>query len=275
LIDSLMTRCRFECSEFFGGSNLRQSLYTRTLCILRTVTMSTSYLRGLQDALPLSPITHTETNSTLQPPAENTNSTANDSISVLIYAAGILMLILVCALAIPVNIPDARQRRRNGENEEKLQDPVERAAAIDKSLIAQRVVAADQAGNMQLGDVKEDITDDARSGTLSAASDPENRVACCCICLEPYRVGDVVAWSRQQEECLHVFHHECILMWLENPKHDDCPSCRTTILVTDTSNDDKVEDQHDDTASRSSHSTAFVIMHGLISRARRTEYSCI
>lgn len=49
----------------------------------------------------------------------------------------------------------------------------------------------------------------------------------CFICLESFEVKDEVSWS-ENEECEHVFHHQCILRWLR--KHDECPCCRRNYL---------------------------------------------
>jgi Ring finger domain len=106
----------------------------------------------------------------------------------------------------------------------------------------------------------------ATTETTDGMDDP-NPMTCCCICLESYRVGDIVAWSggstcrrspaphvapeaptasvapinsvteanisatvNATPSCLHVFHRKCIVQWLEHPLHDDCPSCRTVLL---------------------------------------------
>jgi hypothetical protein len=146
-----------------------------------------------------------------------------------------------------------------------------------------------------LGDVsKEDDLEQQQSpldevrSINSIESDDESST--CVICLAMFRVGDVVAWSRVNDECLHVFHRDCIVPWFQNPLHNDCPSCRSTILkvdsdeegglTTDDSEDDKPDDDGEfmgDHSERSNHSTSqiFVIMHGLISRARRASYSLI
>jgi hypothetical protein len=42
----------------------------------------------------------------------------------------------------------------------------------------------------------------------------------CPICMEAFQLGDAVSWS-PNEECSHVFHHECIKEWLL--KHVECP----------------------------------------------------
>ena len=49
----------------------------------------------------------------------------------------------------------------------------------------------------------------------------------CPICLEPYREGDDICWS-QNENCAHAYHLDCILDWLMNS--DECPLCRADYL---------------------------------------------
>ena len=51
----------------------------------------------------------------------------------------------------------------------------------------------------------------------------------CTICYERYKVGDDIAWSKNQN-CLHAFHLECISDWLM--EHEDCPICREKFLVS-------------------------------------------
>mmetsp|Transcript_20724 Transcript_20724/g.26163 ORF Transcript_20724/g.26163 Transcript_20724/m.26163 type:complete len:325 (-) Transcript_20724:372-1346(-) len=45
----------------------------------------------------------------------------------------------------------------------------------------------------------------------------------CNICLEEYKVGEDIGWSRNSD-CHHAFHKDCIIEWLAN--NDDCPICR-------------------------------------------------
>jgi hypothetical protein len=49
----------------------------------------------------------------------------------------------------------------------------------------------------------------------------------CPICIEEYKVGDQIGWSRNTE-CHHAFHLDCILDWLMD--NDDCPMCRRDYL---------------------------------------------
>lgn len=49
----------------------------------------------------------------------------------------------------------------------------------------------------------------------------------CPICLEEFDVGATVCKSKQHG-CDHVFHEECIKVWLL--QHDNCPCCRTNVM---------------------------------------------
>jgi hypothetical protein len=65
--------------------------------------------------------------------------------------------------------------------------------------------------------------DAARSFTLAK---PE-----CSICLSGYDQEEKLAWPKSHKCCNHVFHEECIKLWLK--EHDDCPLCRRKILICD------------------------------------------
>eukprot|EP00551_Chaetoceros_affinis_P010440 CAMPEP_0203664244 /NCGR_PEP_ID=MMETSP0090-20130426/1695_1 /ASSEMBLY_ACC=CAM_ASM_001088 /TAXON_ID=426623 /ORGANISM="Chaetoceros affinis, Strain CCMP159" /LENGTH=186 /DNA_ID=CAMNT_0050527421 /DNA_START=708 /DNA_END=1267 /DNA_ORIENTATION=+ len=53
--------------------------------------------------------------------------------------------------------------------------------------------------------------------------DVSDSIQICNICLEEYKVGEDIGWSRNSE-CHHAFHKDCIIEWLTN--NDDCPICR-------------------------------------------------
>merc|ERR1712038_63928 len=53
--------------------------------------------------------------------------------------------------------------------------------------------------------------------------DVSNSTQICSICLEEYKFGESIGWSRNSE-CHHAFHKECIIQWLET--NSDCPICR-------------------------------------------------
>ena len=79
----------------------------------------------------------------------------------------------------------------------------------------------------------EDMTDDDGT-TLSLShhsfASTTSEGIMCSICLEPFRIGEEVSWSRNTE-CLHCYHRGCISQWLL--KHDECPVCRADYLFDD------------------------------------------
>jgi hypothetical protein len=247
------------------------------------------------------------------------------------------------------------QWMREAPKRKRLTDPTQREEAIWHALTVQTVLRADREGNLQLGagtpSQQPPITATTAADTADAAAGgggghpttfvPQevesasslslddssssfghtDEVACCCICLDPYCVGDVVAWSNNARPkdaprgsaaaicCLHVFHRECIVLWLTHPLHDDCPSCRTPILIVPQDDDDadaagddnnhvdhrsiphnttmetSIDDHsdHDDdddngslhTASTYSSNYVFVIVQGLIARVRQVTHTFV
>ena len=51
----------------------------------------------------------------------------------------------------------------------------------------------------------------------------------CAICLESYRVDDVIVWSANVN-CSHVFHEKCMQNWIMKRFKPDCPMCRQTFV---------------------------------------------
>ena len=150
-----------------------------------------------------------------------------------------------------------------------------RAEAIEQVLIMQQIRDVDSNGDMTLGDIDpERAVVENQNSTLEEEDD-----STCVICLEPFQVGEVVGMSRKivkgKSECPHVFHRQCIVSWLQNTKHDDCPSCRTILLV-DTSSGDEMEKEDvdaDDGGEVARASIAYVIMNGLVSRVLEAKHS--
>jgi hypothetical protein len=60
----------------------------------------------------------------------------------------------------------------------------------------------------------------------------------CAICLEDYKQGDEVCWSRNRH-CAHVFHQKCIVEWLLH--HEGCPVCRQDYLSLENSDNAETE----------------------------------
>jgi len=75
------------------------------------------------------------------------------------------------------------------------------------------------------------------SAEEGSPDDEEGRL--CSICLIHYQMGDIVAWS-QNDQCDHFFHEDCITDWLL--RKPTCPSCRQTYIVKEATkgNDENV-----------------------------------
>jgi hypothetical protein len=54
----------------------------------------------------------------------------------------------------------------------------------------------------------------------------EDNATSCPICLEDYNIGESVSVVRK---CSHIFHTECLDMWISQSKHTSCPYCRQGI----------------------------------------------
>ena len=85
------------------------------------------------------------------------------------------------------------------------------------------------------------LTTDATLGgiTATAQGSTTDESTCCTICLEDYKVGDVVCRSKNGAiaGCFHKFHQDCITDWLMN--HDDCPCCRTSFFQQEVTEESK------------------------------------
>mmetsp|Transcript_735 Transcript_735/g.1146 ORF Transcript_735/g.1146 Transcript_735/m.1146 type:complete len:583 (+) Transcript_735:125-1873(+) len=71
--------------------------------------------------------------------------------------------------------------------------------------------------------------DKAKAMNLTKASSTSSLYSpkSCPICMEPYREGDSLAWSKNAD-CPHAYHLDCIMDWLMH--NDDCPMCRGDYL---------------------------------------------
>merc|ERR1712232_1174409 len=54
---------------------------------------------------------------------------------------------------------------------------------------------------------------DIEEGSLCKSGGTSHSVQFCNICLEEYKIGDEIAWSKN-ELCHHAFHKSCIIEWL-------------------------------------------------------------
>lgn len=163
-------------------------------------------------------------------------STVDDSAWKL-WIAVIFGVVIIVGVIFERSVKKAEERLRVQREQEELRQiestlrrrqlvqAPDRKALIEKSLITKTVTREDQNGNLIFRKSQQDkvAKEETRTGTF-------HETAICGICLDYLRVGDVVSWSRMGIGCNHVFHHTCIVPWLQNRKHDDCPFCRTPIL---------------------------------------------
>jgi hypothetical protein len=206
----------------------------------------------------------------------------------------LLLVVLFCLCAKP-RIPDERYHRRRRSSQTKKEDPADREERIEQSLTVKKVVTADAQGGLTLGehsmtDTDNDTDIESDAGDDHSMEEENEEASTCIICLEPFRVGDTVAWSKQstlptdktdctEQPCLHVFHRDCIVPWLTNPKHNDCPACRSIILQDSHGHcpdeSSLIEDDDEDLEAPSNNSIPFVIIHGLVSRVHHASCSLI
>lgn len=59
----------------------------------------------------------------------------------------------------------------------------------------------------------------------------------CPICLEAYKAGDEIAWSKN-DHCYHAYHLDCIVGWLM--ERNECPMCRRDYLLYDDTEENNV-----------------------------------
>eukprot|EP00538_Stauroneis_constricta_P006440 CAMPEP_0119549068 /NCGR_PEP_ID=MMETSP1352-20130426/2852_1 /TAXON_ID=265584 /ORGANISM="Stauroneis constricta, Strain CCMP1120" /LENGTH=693 /DNA_ID=CAMNT_0007594517 /DNA_START=516 /DNA_END=2597 /DNA_ORIENTATION=- len=112
---------------------------------------------------------------------------------------------------------------------------------------------ADDDDDVEKGNTANDDEEDNQPATIpllpSDHPAAEEEESTCIICLEDFQKNDAVAWSFQnhcssasdETACRHVFHVDCIQLWLCDRRQDDCPACRTKILVKNPYEKDSVK----------------------------------
>lgn len=227
------------------------------------------------------------------------------------FVLGVVCIIVLCwcsktrivadspfgeAMRIRSSLRNNNSNRQSASNSQDAtqQDPDKRAARINSSLLCKQVLTRDEDGNLTVGDVdcecgnarnehdEENPADTASvlSSSCGCNEEDDGLTNACPICLEEFAVGDVVAWSRNNTACSHVFHKDCIQLWLVDPTHESCPSCRSMLLQPDEGDDMEANkkipplDTENAGASESqplSSNNIFVIIHGLVSRMTKVE----
>jgi hypothetical protein len=207
-------------------------------------------------------------------PKESSSNYWNDT--PMTFVVSCVLLIILCFCAIPGTglrrgevTRQAREQQQRRRRQATLADPKQRELAVAEALSVKQITEVNKLGEFTLGeptgadDLERQQEEKEEKEEEASENDQEDSV--CAICLEPFRVHDVVAWSRHHEECQHVFHRECIESWLE--KQDDCPSCRTILLQYEEEEDTKNPEEG---APLGSSTMAYFIINGLVSRARNS-----
>jgi len=105
---------------------------------------------------------------------------------------------------------------------------------------------------------------DERSGSVEGYS-----ALSCPICLDVFDRDDVITWSKELR-CQHVYHENCLNPWLM--KNDDCPICRTNLIIEGDYDDTNRKDGNGKKASdeEEKFDKDFVIINGLVSYVRKS-----
>jgi len=76
-----------------------------------------------------------------------------------------------------------------------------------------------------------DVTDEQSRSPSTVFNETRLVPPKCAICLIYYEAGCYITWSSNQE-CIHVFHRDCILMWLLTKDEPMCPCCRGAFILS-------------------------------------------
>jgi len=152
-----------------------------------------------------------------------TENSVNSPIGLIIAVGfGILVLVFVVILAIVKNgrtpTPPPRRVGTVATNGRTIAEAAQDLAVVEQPQVDLQTARANQKKNFTVQEIEEFFPE---TNFHDLKLDFEQNS--CPICLEGYKIDSIC----RQMICSHVFHAECIKLWLL--KHDKCPLCMTTI----------------------------------------------
>lgn len=152
-------------------------------------------------------------------------------------------------------------------------------SVIEKFLVTKRAISHEHSNNNKKNKSKNnksknnelhqsENSHDIEANVDTSESKNKNESVVCQICLDKFVANDKVTWSLNMK-CNHVFHHDCILPWLQ--KETSCPCCRSDFLLGYSRDDVKLQDLSSETKTTieksQRQSNEFCIHHGMIEKA--------
>jgi hypothetical protein len=124
-------------------------------------------------------------------------------------------------------LPSQVQPPPSAPTQEELQD--DRKRLVKECLFRRKLEHGDSVAAIQsILAAARDLPSPAESSLTSTELSPRVKSECS-ICLERYKVGQTICWSKTNE-CDHIFHSKCIRQWMIQNEHDHCPLCRTDLM---------------------------------------------
>jgi hypothetical protein len=125
--------------------------------------------------------------------------------------------------------PSQVQPLPSAPTQEELQD--DRKWLVEECLFRRKLEHGDSVADIQsILAAARDLPPPSESSLTSTELPPPPPVKPeCSICLERYKAGETICWSKTNE-CDHIFHSKCIQQWMIQNGNDHCPLCRTNLM---------------------------------------------
>lgn len=138
-----------------------------------------------------------------------------------------------------------------------VDDPYEDSDNDDDKYIALCIPCTDDSATIPTGSTAVTVSTDAPQSpppTTNQTTNTRQVSPSCIICLNQFAPNTYVCWS-SNKECKHVFHRDCILLWLLKKLNKDnsqeregggalCPCCRQEFVLESVLNGDTEEENN-------------------------------